>query len=427
MDDVDMAQPSRPGTSRASSAWLLLFCSGAAIAVALVPCAGLLAQRSPNWLVVGAGAAIFPFLPLLWHVFAEAKRSDRGAAPSASRTRFALRSLALALLVLGVSLGDLGPRRVGQSFGELIGRIRGKSEPTPAPKPTPAPTLSPSRVVLSQPVARGGLEAFIPADASLAVGLAGSEAMGQLLAAFGIDTREKVTALATCKIDLESARVLIAAHGSGTHMIVVRAPGITDERNLYCLVGVMGSDRMQISPQAAGASKSYLVKGFLSRPLSFQVLDSTTVIATDEGWRATADKKLFSAGADTAEGRLAPPLDRIDRGATLWSVSVDDTPQGPWDLALDARLEGNTFKLQGSSIPPSGAGDRAEIAVRVPLAFASALPGGALAQGIRGLVAAVVATGASLSAPPKVLPTLPKSAGVPDGGHAAIPGGAAAK
>jgi hypothetical protein len=427
MDDVDMAQPSRPGTSRASSAWLLLFCSVAAIAVALVPCAGLLAQRSPNWLVVGAGAAIFPFLPLLWHVFAEAKRSDRGAAPSASRTRFALRSLALALLVLGVSLGDLGPRRVGQSFGELIGRIRGKSEPTPAPKPTPAPALSPSRVVLSQPIARDGLEAFIPADASLAVGLAGSEAMGQLLAAFGIDTREKVTALATCKIDLGSARVLIAARGSGTHMIVVRAPGITDERNLYCLVGVMGSDRMQISPQAAGASKSYLVKGFLSRPLSFQVLDSTTVIATDEGWRATADKKLFSAGADTAEGRLAPPLDRIDRGATLWSVSVDDTPQGPWDLALDARLEGNTFKLQGSSIPPSGAGDRAEIAVRVPLAFASALPGGALAQGIRGLVAAVVATGASLSAPPKVLPTLPKSAGVPDGGHAAIPGGAAAK
>jgi hypothetical protein len=393
----------------------------------LVPCAGLLAQRSPNWLVVGAGAAIFPFLPLLWHVFAEAKRSDRGAAPSASRTRFALRSLALALLVLGVSLGDLGPRRVGQSFGELIGRIRGKPEATPAPKPTPAPALSPSRVVLSQPIARDGLEAFIPADASLAVGLAGSEAMGQLLAAFGIDTREKVTALATCKIDLGSARVLIAARGSGTHMIVVRAPGITDERNLYCLVGVMGSDRMQISPQAAGVSKSYLVKGFLSRPLSFQVLDPMTVIATDEGWRATADKKLFSAGADTAEGRLAPPLDRIDRGATLWSVSVDDTAQGPWDLALDARLEENMFKLQGSSIPPSGDGDRAEIAVRVPLAFASALPGGALAQGIRGLVAAVVATGASLSAPPKVVPTLPKAAGAPDGGRAPVPSGAAAK
>jgi hypothetical protein len=210
-------------------------------------------------------------------------------------------------------------------------------------------------------------------------------------------------------------------------MIVVRAPGITDERNLYCLVGVMGSDRMQISPQAAGASKSYLVNGFLSRSLSFQVLDPMTVIATDEGWRATADKKLFSAGADTAEGRLAPPLDRIDRSATLWSASVDDTPQGTWDLALDARLEGNMFKLQGSSIPPSGAVDRAEIAVRVPLGFASALPGGALAQGIRGLVAAVVATGASLSAPSKVVPTLPKLAGSPDGGRAPVPSGAAAK
>ena len=398
-----MARSSHPATSRASSTWLLLFCSLVAIASALVPCSGLLAQRGPTWLVVGAVAAIFPVLPFLWHVLAEAKRSDRGAAPSASRTRFALRSLVLALLVFGVSLGDLGFRRVGQSFGDLIGRIRGKPEATPTPKPTP--TVSPSRVVPSQPIARDGLESFIPADASLAVGLAGSEAMGQLLAAFGIDTRDKVAALATCKIDLQSARVLIAARGSGTHMIVVRAPGITDERNLYCLVGVMGSDRLQISPQAVGASKSYLVKGFFTRPLSFQVVDSTTVIATDEGWRATADKKLFSAGANIAEGRLAPSLNRIDRSAILWSASVNDTAQGPWDLAFDARLEENMFKLQGSSIPPSGDADRAEIAVRVPLAFASALSGGALSQGIRSLVTAAAATGASLSAPAKVLPT----------------------
>jgi hypothetical protein len=390
--------------------------SAAAIAVALVPCAGLLAQQSPAWLVVAAGLAIFPFLPLVWHGLAEAKRSDRAATPSASRTRFALRSLAVALVVLGVSLGDLGPRRVVQNLTDLIGRIHAK----PAAKPAPAPPPS-------QPVARHGLESFIPADATLVVGLAGSAAMEQLLAAHGVDTREKLAALATCKIDLESSRILIAARGSETHMIVVRAPGIADERNLYCLVGVMGSDRLQIRTEGTGTSKGYLVNGFLSRPLRFQVLDPTTAIATDEAWRNSVDKKLFSTGAATAQGHLAPPLDRIDRAATLWAASVGETARGTWDLALDARAEGNMFRLQGSSIPPSGDGDRAEISVRVPLAFASALPEGAVALGIRGVVAAIVATGASLS-PPKATPALPKSAGSPSGGGAApIPSAASAR
>jgi hypothetical protein len=392
MEHVETTDSRPPGPRFARSLWFLLSCSVAAIVVALVPCAGLLAQQSPTWLVVGAGLAIFPFLPLVWHGLAEARRSDRGGS-SSSRTRFALRSLVLALVVLGVSLGDLGPRRMVQNLSDLMGRIHAKPAATPASAP-------PS----SQPVTRHGLESFIPADATLAVGLAGSGAMEQLLGAHGIDTREKLAALATCKIDLESARILIAARGSGTHMIVVRAPGIADERNLYCLVGVMGSNRLQIRSEGTGASRTLVVTGFLSRPLTFRLLDPMTVIATDEAWQDSADKKLFPAGDGPAQGRLARPLDRIDRATTLWAASVAETERGTWDLALDARAEGNTFKLQGSSIPPSGAGDRAEIAVRVPLSFASALPEGALAQGIRGVVAAVVATGALLPAPAKVMP-----------------------
>ncbi len=414
-----MTDPSQPAPRRTASLWFLLSCSLVAIVIALVPCAGLLAQQGPTWLVVGAGLAIFPLLPLVWHGLAEAKRSDRGAAPSASRSRFALRSLAVALVVLGVSLGELGPRRVLQNFTDLMGRIYAKPAATPAPGPHPSRASS-------QPVARHGLESFIPADATLVVGLAGSAVMEQLLAAHGVDTREKLAALATCKIDLESARILIAARGSETHMIVVRAPGITDERNLYCLVGVMGSDRLQLRTEGTGATRTIFVNGFLSHPLTFRLLDPTTVIATDEAWQNTAEKKLFPAGAATAQGRLAPPLDRIDRAATLWAASVADTARGTWDLALDARVEGSTFRLQGSSIPPSGAGDRAEISVRVPPAFASALPEGALALGIRGVVAAVVATGASLS-PSKAMPVLPRSAGSPSGGGAPIPSGAAVR
>ena len=72
--------------------------------------------------------------------------------------------------------------------------------------------------------------------------------------AFGVDAREKLTVLATCKIDLESVRVLIAARGSGAHMIAVRAPGNADEQNLYCLVGVMGSDRLRIHSEGIGVA-----------------------------------------------------------------------------------------------------------------------------------------------------------------------------
>ncbi|MBN2576706.1 MAG: hypothetical protein JXP73_19225 [Deltaproteobacteria bacterium] len=409
MDNVERTAPSQSGKGRSGTLWFLLVCSAAAMVVACLPCAGLLAQRGPTWLAVVAGLAVFPLLPLLWHGLAELRAKRGGAALLASPSRFALRSLAIALVVLGVSLGDLGPRRVVQNFKDLVALVRGKPAAKPAPKP-PAP-------VPSVPVAVHGLESFIPADASLVVGLAGSTAMEQLLAAHGVDTRDKLAALATCKIDFVNARILIAARGRGTHMIVVRAPGITDERNLYCLVGVMGHDRLQVRPDTSGATKTLYVAGFLSRPLTFRLLDQTTVIATDESWQDTADKKLFADVAAAPEGRLALPLDRVDRTAPLWVASVDETPQGAWDLALNSRQEGNMFKLQGSSTPPSGEGDRAAISVSVPLAFARALPESAVALGIRGVVAAVVAIGAS-RAPAQALPPAPPPAGAPEGSGA---------
>jgi hypothetical protein len=354
---------------------LLLVCSLVALAAAVVLCAGLLAQHGSLWLAIGAGLAVFPFLPLLWHGVAEAGNT----APARSRRRFALRSLALALLVLLVSLGDLGPKRVGQNLRALAARIRAKPAARPGTVPFPAQAKF------------HGLEPFIPADASLAVGLAGSAAVEQLLGAHGVDTRAKLAALATCKIDFTNARILVAARGRETHRIVVRASGIGDERNLYCLVGVLGQEHLQL--RSDGTSKSVQVTGLRARSLIFQLLDAMTLIATDEDWQTTAEQKLFADDLATARGFLAQPLLRVDRTTPLWVVSVDETGQGAWDLAIDSRQEGNLFKLQGSSTPPSGEGDRAQFSARVPLAFASALPESAVALGIRGVVAAVATTG----------------------------------
>ena len=398
MDQSDSSAPSQSPGQGAGPLGLLLASAVVAIIVALVPSTSLLAQKSPVWLVVGAGLAVFPFLPLLWHGLAEARGSVRAAAPFTGRTRFALRSLAVALVVLGVSVGNLGPTRVLQNVRRLADRVRGQ----PAVKPKPVP--------VRPPVVPFGLEPFIPADATLAVGLAGSAAMEQLLGTHGVDTREKLAALATCKIDFAKARVLIAARGNAAYMVVVRAPGLSEERNLYCLVGVMGSDRIALRSDQAGGAKTLQVKGLLSRPLTFRLLDQTTLIAIDESWQDTAAAKLFADDAAVAPGLLALPLSRLDRGAPLWVASAEETAQGTWDLAIDSREEGSMFNLQGSATPPSGEKDRAQISVRVPLAFASALPERAVALGIRGIVTAVVAT----SAVPPPTQTAPVPSSVED-------------
>jgi hypothetical protein len=377
MDQPDRTTPS----GNSASLWLLLSCSAIALAVAVIPCANLLVRRSPVWIAIAAGLAVFPVLPLLWHGVAEATAGAGRAAPLSGRTRLALRGLAVAAVVLAVSLVNLGPSRLFEQVGQLAARLHlhraAKQEP------------------LLPAVAAFGLERFIPADATLAVGLAGSTAVQQLFAAHGVDTREKLAALATCKIDFVSARVLIAIRGGGARMIVVRAPGITEERNLYCLVGVMGPDRLQVGNEAGQGAKVVHVKGWSAQPMTFRILDESTMIATDQAWQASADKKLFGNDVDAAPGPLAVPLGRLRLTGPLWVASVNESPQGTWDLAVDSRQEGDTFKLQGSATPPSGAKDRATISVSVPLAFASALPERAAALGARGVMTAITATAAS--------------------------------
>ena len=407
---MEMPDASSEGSSPAGSLWTVLACSAVGIAVAVVPCASLIAQQGPTWLAVGAGLAVFPVLPLVWHFMAEAKRVDRGRTSSASHARFGLRSLAIALLVFLVSLAAQGPQRVLRNLGDLVGHVR--VQPTAKPQVTPPPTRT-----ISQAGLAGGLESFIPADATLAVELAGSGAMERLLTAYGIDSRNQLAALATCRIDLGNARVLIAMRGKETRMIVVRAPGITDERNLYCLVGILGRDRLQLRSEGTGADTTLFVNGILSRQLVFRLLDSSTVIATDEDWQDTADKRLFQPGGTTVQGHLAPALARLNRAATVWIAGVETTPQGDWDVALDGRQEGNLFKFQGSAVPPSGDADRAELSLRVPLAFALALPEGAVAKGVRGMVAALAAASVPLvQALPGPLPRPPVPVVAPDAG-----------
>jgi hypothetical protein len=121
------------------------------------------------------------------------------------------------------------------------------------------------------------------------------------------------------------------------------------------------------------------------------MLDETTMIATDQAWQPTAAKKLLAVDGETPPGPLAAPLGRVQLTAPLWIAGVTATLEGPWDLAIDARQDGNTFKVQGSSTPPAGEADRAQISVTAPLPFASALPKSALTLGVRSVMKALAA------------------------------------
>lgn len=377
-----------PDRERPRLPWLLFPCVAVAIVCALVPFTGLRGLGGPLWLALLAALVAFPGLALVWHALAERRRPPDAGGRRAFAERLALRSLAVALVVLAVSFSNLGLRRVGDA---LVGLVR-------------PPSAERRNTVVSVPAdpsgkgpARHELEPFIPADATAVVALADSAAMRQLLTGSGADTRDKVAALEKCQILMDSARILIASRDRHTRLIVVRAPGVTDPRNLYCLAGVLGSDRLRLRFSSDKPPVRFEVDGLVARTLRFSAVDDRTVVATDGPWGEAADRKLFAAEGGS-EGPLAGVLTRVDRGASLWSATIFGTDQGPWDLALDARFQGPHLRLRGSSIPPSGAADQAVVETRVPLAFVSALPAAALHDGLGTVVAALAAAGGGLSA-----------------------------
>jgi hypothetical protein len=362
--------------------WLLFLAVPVVLICALVPFAGLRDLGAPLWLAIAAAVIVFPALPLGWHLLADRSRPTAGS--GAFLDRFAARSLSLALVVLAVSLCNVGPRRIGAGLIEIVRPDRSAAETAAALPAEPAPAPG---------TPRHELEPFIPADANLVVALSDSAIMQQFLGVNGTDTKKTLAALEKCQIAISRARVLIAARDATTRMMVVRADGITDPRNLYCLVGFLGKDRLAVRFTNDKAPVTFDVEGLAARPLTFKAIDERTVVAAEGGWAAGATKLLYPPGAATVEGPLGPVLARIDRSVSLWSGSVRQTPGGVWDLALAARFAGSRFDLSASSVPPSGKADKAEAELHVPLTFAQALPAGALNEGIRGLMAAIAAIG----------------------------------
>ena len=296
MDETERGA-SEAGLAQPRRAWLMLAaCVPVAIACALVPLTSLRALGAPLWLALAAAITVFPVLPLLWHLLAERRRARLVGPSGRAFERLALRCLAVGLVVLAVSLGNLGPRRVGDGLAGLFGLRAAPGAIAPAAQPA-APVASTSR---------HELEPFIPADARLVVAMSGAAVMQQLLASLGADTKQTVTALQRCQILTDRAQVLIAARDADTRLMVVRAPGITDQRNLYCVVGFLGNERLSLKFTSDRAPVRFELQGLLARPLAFEAVDAQHR-DRDRGRLAgqAPTRSSFPAAPAQAEGPLA--------------------------------------------------------------------------------------------------------------------------
>jgi hypothetical protein len=386
------APPPTPGR-----AWLLLPCLPVGIAGSLILFLGVADLGAPRWFGAVVALVFFPILPVAWHLLAERQR--RGpAVPGRPLERFALRTLVVGLTVLSVSLATRGPRRIGADLHRVL---RGQVVEAPAP-PAGTTPASPARAAPPPPPApraRHELEPFIPADARMVVALSDPGSLKRLFALVGADTNKRLSALDTCQIPLARARVLIAVRDRKTRMIVVRSPGVVDKRNLYCLVGFLGSDKLSLRFTGGKGPVRFEIDGFLPRALKFESVDDQTIVASDPAWRDTVDQKLFGpppTATPAAGVELARVLERVDRGANLWAAGVVDGAPGPWDFALEGRADGPDFILRASSRPPSGP-EEARFELRVPAKFSAALPEGAIDAGLRALLAVLAVAGPSPS------------------------------
>jgi hypothetical protein len=367
--------------------WLPLGALPFLIAIALVPLAGLRALGAPTWLTVAAALAVFPVVPLVWHLIAERRA---GAAMRTPIERLAMRCLLVGLVVLGVAASTLGPRQMGRQVWSLVSGKKAAPAGTPAPRPA-------TRGAAPR---RHELESFIPADARMVMAATGSKALEDWLQTHHADAQNRLAALAKCQMPIDHALLMIAARDAGTRLIVVRAPGIAEARNLYCLIGVLGTGHVNLKFTSEGSPVRFELEGMFPETLKFTAVDDKTLVMAEGGWAGGSDKKLFSSGGEAAEGPLQAALARVDRGADLWAASAGHSDTDGWDVALDAWVADRRLRVHASSTPASGAGDRAELELTVPSTFASALSEPTIARALRAVMAAFTASGSAKPAHP---------------------------
>lgn len=279
----------------------------------------------PPWAPWAAAGAVFPVLPLLWHVVRE--RRARAGALLRGRDRLVFRALAIATLSTAVAW-VVAPAEVSAQWA----RVR-----------EVARAYLPAQVLAWSQRASGPRElvALAPMDATWVVvadlGRMEPASLEEEDVAFPKEDR--------CGVDLSKAKVMFALGAWESNdppiLFAVRADGI-DPSVVACLWGAMmetAEEPFELELGAEGEDGWHTItmhdrERRETIEAAFRALDANTVGFVSTSWKPGV-MQAVGGGASAQDGRLAAPLARIDQTTPFWG-------------AIGAKVEGVDVVAGGS-------------------------------------------------------------------------------
>jgi hypothetical protein len=215
------------------------------------------------------------------------------------------------------------------------------------------------------------------------------------------DAQERLAALKKCHIDLVAAEVIVAARKPGEVLAIVRAPGISDQGNLYCVVGALGNERLVLHFDAKAPRPTFSAAGLVpDSTVTFSEVASNTLMMAAPSWTGLVEQRFAGKGVPLREGLLAEPFSRIDRHAKVWALGVVETTDEARNIAFHANITDGVLLVRSTAMPPSGRDHMARGELSMPLAFARSLPRHALWRGAKGVWEAMSSVQQSASLAP---------------------------
>jgi len=286
----------------------------------------------PAWVPWAVSAAVFPVLPLLWHLVGE--RRVRAGALLRGRDRLVLRALTVAAISTGVAT-LVAPAEVGAQWS----RVRGVAH-----RVLPEPLLA----WLQRTAGPRDLVEMAPSDTAWIV----VAELARLEADVRLDEEGR------CGVDLERAEGMIAMSDLKASepqiLFVVRAKGIGELSVLTCLWNAIPKEDV---PELRFGDRD--ADGW--HPLVFQhreqreqvdaavrVLDENTVAIVSTPWKS-AVMRAWDSGISAEDGQLASVLARIDRSTGFWGVATGEVNGVQVDVGGSIEGDENTFRWAASA------------------------------------------------------------------------------
>jgi len=217
-----------------------------------------------------------------------------------------------------------------------------------------------------------------------------------LLRSHSRDMSDAIDALGHCQMPLDQIALVIAGRAESEQLIALQGPGISEVSKLYCLVGVLGRNRAELTmSDPTGNGTITIASRLIGQSMNFKKRDANTLLAVSSTWQASVDARLAGSVGGLEVGALAGAFHRIKRGAPGWMLARTGASPG-WDIALAVSEEAGRGRLAMSARSPLGDEQRVELDLQSPLQLATVLPEGVFFEGLRTMVQSILRVGAQV-------------------------------